>query len=139
MAGGGGEGAGEGGGEEGEVEDGGGAFDGEGGDVVSTRGHLGSGEGAEPDPGLLTGFADLGHPFAPSPHSDPAVHGVLRVPLPLLISCCSRCSSDLLVVVVGGGGGGVVGDVVVAVAQMVMICHRLSYKRRTINIREVVE
>lgn len=84
LAGLGGEGARKGRSEVGEVEDGGGAFDCEGGDVVCTRRHLWGGEGAEPDPGLFSGFPDLGDPFAPRPHSDPPVNRVFGVPLPLL-------------------------------------------------------
>lgn len=74
-----GRGSGEGSGEVREVEDGGVAFNGEGGDVVSTRGHFGGGEGAEPDPIFLPGFADFGDPFAPGSHSDSSVNRVLGV------------------------------------------------------------
>jgi len=44
---------------------------------VRTRRHLGGGEGAEPDPVLLSGLADFGHPLPPGAHSYPSVYGVL--------------------------------------------------------------
>lgn len=59
-----------------EVENGGLAFDAEGGDVVGSSGHFRSGEGAEPDSRFLAGLADFGDPFAPISHSDAVVGGV---------------------------------------------------------------
>ena len=82
VAGGEGEGAGEGGGEVGEVEDGCGALDGYGGDVVCPGGHVGVGERAEPDSGLLPGLPDLRHPLPPAPHPHSAVHRVLAALAP---------------------------------------------------------
>lgn len=72
-----GDGAGKGVGEFGEVENGGITFDGQGGDVVGSSGHLGRGEGTEPNAGFLARLSDFGHPFAPSAHSNAAVHWVL--------------------------------------------------------------
>ena len=82
VAGGAGVGSGERTGEFGEVEDGGSAFNGEGGDVVGTRRHLRGGEGAEPDPVLLSGLPDFGYPLPPRPHSDPSVYRVLAAAVP---------------------------------------------------------
>lgn len=61
----------------GEVEDGRVSFYGHSGDVVGTGGHFGRGESAEPDPGLLLRFSDLGYPFTPCAHSDTPVERVL--------------------------------------------------------------
>ena len=44
---------------------------------MGSSGHLGCGEGAQPNAGFLTRLADFGHPFAPSAHSDAAVEWVL--------------------------------------------------------------
>lgn len=60
-----------------EVENGGGAFDAESGDVVRSRRHFRRGECAQPYPRFLPGLADFGHPFSPVPHAHPSVHGVL--------------------------------------------------------------
>lgn len=96
---GGGGGAGELGGEVGEVEEGGLAFDGEGGDVVGARGHLGGGEGAEPDARFLLRLANFGNPFAPIAHPDAAVRRAIALPAPLL-------GREGFVGLRGGGGGG---------------------------------
>lgn len=62
-----------------EVENGGGAFNGEGGDVVSTCGHFRGGESAEPDPAFFSGFTNFGNPLSPSPHSDPTENRVFTI------------------------------------------------------------
>jgi hypothetical protein len=63
-----------------EVEVRGAALDGERGDVVRARRHLGGVEGAQPDARLLAGLTDLGHPLAPRTHAHAAVRRVLQLP-----------------------------------------------------------
>lgn len=60
-----------------EIENGGAALDGQGGDVVGPGRHFGGGESTEPDPGLLSGLPDFGDPFPPCPHSHSSVHNIL--------------------------------------------------------------
>lgn len=80
---------------EGEVEDGGGAPDGEGGLVVGHGGGLWAVEGAQPHASTLAGgVADLGGELAPwtLPHPDqlllPRWRRRCRAPPVLRLSCC---------------------------------------------------
>lgn len=66
-------------GELGEVEDRRAALDAQRGDVVRARSHLRGCKSAQPDPVLLLGLADLGHPPSPGPHPDAPVDRVLAV------------------------------------------------------------
>lgn len=68
--------------------------------VVSAGGHLGGGEAAEPDAGLLLGASNLSNPDAPGALADTPVDGVSRVALRLGLLAHFRG-----LVLAGGGTG----------------------------------
>lgn len=97
-----------------------GAIEDDGSSVVGTGSVLGGGEGAQPLPGSLPGFPDLGYPFPPAtlPHSSVPELIVIR---PSFAFTFPATMTDIVIIIIigtvgilssGSGGGGFLGKVI---------------------------
>lgn len=108
-----------------------GAIEDDGGSVVGTGRVLGGGEGAQPLPGPLAGFPDLGNPLPPAslPHSSVPELIVIRPSFAFTFPAATATATINIIVIIiiiigtvgilltrvrgsGSGGGGFLGKVI---------------------------